>query len=382
MSTVIGRHYLSKEIIEVEIHHGVFKSFTTMSSDSDSQLWIAPGLVDVQINGFAGVDFNSSAGDDTCWWRLCNQLFACGCTHFLLTLITNSREAYSELLNQWEPFRLKTPNQCLGYHFEGPFLNPQEGYRGVHNPAWMKPVDWDWIQEWLDWTHGALKVLTLAPEVNSTDVIRCMQRGQQQGIRFSIGHSALKGVALEKAVEAGASAWTHLGNGMPSRIDKFNNVLFHALNCDAIRCFLIPDGHHIPAYVFKVLSRVLGERLLLTTDAVSAAQAYPGSYSLGQLKLEVGKNAETHLAGSSKLAGSTLDPFSGVFKAATLAQLSWSCMWEAFSTRPAQWLGLKHGLEVGNEASFCLFHTDPAPELLACFHKGRKVYSRNDIDSL
>jgi N-acetylglucosamine-6-phosphate deacetylase len=142
---------------------------------------------------------------------------------------------------------------------------------------------------------------------------------------------------------------------------------------------LIPDGLHLPPHAFRVLARALGQanpsRLLLTTDAMAGAGAEkPGSYTLGDVQVEVGADGSARLPGSGRLAGSTLTPFQGAFLAERMAGIFLEDAWTAFSTRPASLLGLKHGLAEGNSADFCLLSPEKTPYLLATYHRGKCVY--------
>ncbi|MBL4574524.1 MAG: hypothetical protein JKY51_00295, partial [Opitutaceae bacterium] len=129
------------------------------------------------------------------------------------------------------------------------------------------------------------------------------------------------------------------------------------------------------AHAVKVMVRALGERLFLTTDAMAGAGAGPGTYKICHLEVTVGEDGLARHPETNRLAGATLTPFEAVFRAAEMSEKPWSELWKALSTRPAQWLGLKHQLNLDTAASFCLFQTDPNPSLLETWHNGKKVFS-------
>jgi N-acetylglucosamine-6-phosphate deacetylase len=339
-------------------------------ADDVSLPWIAPGLVDAQVNGFAGVDFNRSGADAAAWTRVCDGLYAHGVTAFLATFISHEREVYRTLLREWQAQRAVSPGNCAGFHMEGPFLNPSPDTHGVHDPALMCGANVAWLDEWQAATSRGVRVVTLAPEYEGVKAGVFISRAVRDGVRVSIGHAMPSALELEYAVDAGATAWTHLGNACARTMPRFDNPLFHAMAEERMRCFLIPDAVHMPHYAFRVCARALGGRLLLTTDAMSGAGAGPGTFTLGRVEVNVGRDGVARDPGSGRLAGSTVTPFAGVFLAARMSGLPWASMWDAFSTEPARWLGVESGLTAGGPADFCVFTTAPAPRLLRTVHAG------------
>jgi N-acetylglucosamine-6-phosphate deacetylase len=373
---ILARHYQTGQAMRVTVEKGMCEKLENSEINPPEMPWIAPGLVDVQINGSGGVDFNRGPIDADSWIRATDNLFRHGCTHFLIALMTNLRQSYRDLLGQIERLRRADPRNCVGYHFEGPFLNPQPGYHGAHCAEWMSPPRVELFGEWQELTGGKVRLVTLAPEVELEAGLEFIRYLGRQNVLASLGHSAVMGAELEQAVAAGASCWTHLGNAAPNPPeDKFRNVIFYALAQERLLATLIPDGQHLPPHVFRVMARALGERLMLTTDAMAGAGAGPGHYTLCHMEIDVGEELTAHIPGQPYLAGSTLMPFAGVFLAAGMSGLPWPQMWDAFSIRPARWLGLDHGLEAGKPANFCLFEMEPKPRLIATYHQGEKVFS-------
>jgi len=370
---------LSGKVCDVQIDEHVFKKITVRKKDILDLPWIAPGLVDIQINGFAGVDFNRAIESDDAWHHAAKQLYAHGCTGFLIALITNTEEGYRRLLTKLTGRINLDPRNCLGFHMEGPWLNPDPGYRGAHRAEWMQKPGLRLLEEWWAIAGPLLKLVTLAPEIDPEASAQVIRAGVEKKIQFFIGHSGAMGETLRSAMEAGAVGWTHLGNATPATAPKFENVILHALAQPGLLASLIPDGLHLPPHAFRVLARALGQanpsRLLLTTDAMAGAGAEkPGSYTLGDVQVEVGADGSARLPGSGRLAGSTLTPFQGAFLAERMAGIFLEDAWTAFSTRPASLLGLKHGLAEGNSADFCLLSPEKTPYLLATYHRGKCVY--------
>ena len=376
---------LHGQVCHVEVEDHVFKSITPEKTDILDLPWIAPGLIDIQINGFAGVDFNRPIASDDAWHHATQQLYAHGCTGFLIALITNAEENYRKLLGDLTGRINLDPRNCLGFHMEGPWLNPDPGYRGAHRAEWMQKPRLTLLAEWLGITGTLLKLITIAPEIDVRASLEVIRAGVEKKIQFFLGHSAAMDQTLELAMKAGAVGWTHLGNAAPSPAPKFENVILHALSKPELFASLIPDGLHVPPHAFRVLARSLQKghhtpRLLLTTDAMSGAAAgSPGRYTLGEVEVVLGPDGSARLPTSSvheigRLAGSTLTPFRGVFLAEQMAGLFLEDAWTAFSSRPAFLLGLTHGIAVGNSADFCLLSPENLPYLLATYHRGKCVY--------
>ncbi|MDE1170315.1 MAG: amidohydrolase family protein [Verrucomicrobium sp.] len=369
-----ARHYRTGAPMRIAVADGRFAAFELWTGPAAGLPWIAPGLVDLQVNGFGGADFNRLPADPAAWARAHGALAAHGCTRFLATLITHAPDEGEALLRALAARRAESPGGCLGFHLEGPFLNPDPGTRGAHDAARMIPADLSLLARWQAAAGGAVRLVTLAPEIAPERALPFLRQLRAAGVRAAIGHSLAMGPALADAVEAGADAWIHLGNALPRQIDKFENPFFHVLADERLRAFLIPDGLHVPPPAFRALARALGPRLLLTTDAMSAAGAAgEGPFTLGAQEVAVAADGRATQPGTGRLAGSTLTPFRGVFQAAALSGLPWNDLWDAFSLRPAAWIGLSHGLEKGMPADFCLFDTEREPRLRSVYRDGERL---------
>jgi N-acetylglucosamine-6-phosphate deacetylase len=375
----ITARLLSGQVADVVIEDHVFKKVTPLKQDVMDLPWIAPGLVDIQINGFGGIDFNRSIESDDAWQHATQQLYAHGCTGFLVALITNTDAGYKTLLGGLSGRINLDPRNCLGFHMEGPWLNPDDGYRGAHRAEWMRKPEVSTLRGWWKTAGALLKIITLAPEVDLYTTAAVTAVATEKKIRVFVGHSAAMGDTLSAAITAGATGWTHLGNAAPALGPKFENVIFHALGRPELLASLIPDGLHVPPHAFRALAGALQRnpppRLLLTTDAMAAAGAgRTGKFTLGEVEVDVAADGSARLPGSGRLAGSTLTPFEGVFRAERMSGLFLEDAWTAFSSRPASLLGLKHGIAKGNAADFCLISPEKSPYLLATYHRGKCVY--------
>jgi N-acetylglucosamine-6-phosphate deacetylase len=249
-------------------------------SDAPS-LTPSSGFVDLQVNGFAGVDFSSPGLTEAELVRAWRALLAQGTAAFLPTVITSPLDVYARnlpLLAQVlrrDEFR----GRVLGLHLEGPFISPEPGVVGAHNPAHVRAPDVDLLARLLDWAEGRVRLLTLAAEVpGAADLARF---ARTRDVTVSVGHSSFDTADLDRMAAAGATALTHLGNGLPNRLPRHANPIWVGLAHDAFIAMVIADGHHLPAPVLTTMVRAKGpERLVVVSDAAPVAGLPPGRYTV------------------------------------------------------------------------------------------------------
>lgn len=268
----------------------------------------APGLFDLQVNGFAGVDFQQPGLTLGQMESAARALLAHRTSRILLTLITQPIEALCAQLEALERLRDASPmlaSTIAGYHIEGPYLLPQPGFHGAHNPAWMKAPDCAEFDRLWTASRGRIRLITLAPEwPGSPDFIR---HAVAHGVRLSIGHSDADDRSIDAAIAAGLTLCTHLGNGVPSVLPRHDNVMQRLLSRDELTACFIVDGLHLPPRVLKNFVRAKPEgKVLFTTDCMAAAGAAPGRYTLGALAIEVGADRVVREPGKPNFAGSSL----------------------------------------------------------------------------
>jgi len=238
-----------------------------------------PGLVDLQVNGYKGVDFSSIDLTEADFARACRAMLAEGTTAFLPTMITSPEDVYRHNL----PIMAKVLQKqqfrgCLpGIHLEGPFISPQEGARGAHNPDWVRKPDLHLFQKLLDWADGCIKLVTIAADLEGAREMT--EYAVSAGISVSLGHQMADEEDLDKLVQAGAVAITHLGNGVPAMLPRHHNPVWAALAEDRLAAMIITDSHHLPASVVKTIIRTKGpENCVVVSDASPLAGLAPGSY--------------------------------------------------------------------------------------------------------
>jgi N-acetylglucosamine-6-phosphate deacetylase len=300
-----------------------------------------PSLFDLQVNGFAGVDFQRRDLAAADLRRAVDALRVHQTHRILLTLITDEIDALCRKFERIEPFRAADPilaETICGYHLEGPWLSAEPGYCGAHSPDKMcapRLADFERLQEA---ARGFLKLVTLAPEwPGSDEFIAAVTRA---GVRISLGHTNASEREIDAAIRAGATLCTHLGNGVPMTLPRHDNIVHRLLARDELTACLIPDGAHLPPSVLRNFFRAKpAGRAVLTTDAMAAAAAPPGRYTLDTLEVE-SDGAVVRLPGRPYLAGSALTPDRGVINAAAWLGISTADARALFSTTPARLFGI------------------------------------------
>jgi len=277
-------------------------------SAKKEELVRSAGLVDLQVNGLNGVDFNdeSITADDVD--HALSGLLSTGVTTCLPTLITASAETLQKRLHALDAAVSRStlgPLMVPGYHLEGPFLNPAKGYAGCHPPADMILPSIDLIKNLERGLARPILYVTIAPELEGA--LEFIEWAVETHKIVGLGHSALRRQDLSAAVKAGALISTHLGNGVAQIQPKFDNPILWQLSEDKIFGAFIADGIHIPREILKLFIRAKSiERSILVTDAIAAANSAPGTYFLAGMAVELNTRGIVHVAGSSLLAGSSL----------------------------------------------------------------------------
>lgn len=260
------------------------------------------GFFDLQANGFAGVDFNGPAlSTDEVAFAL-DAMLQTGVTRVLPTLISSSLEEFSR--NARVLARVSHPS-IAGIHMEGPYISPEDGPRGAHPRECLVPATVDDFNRRQDAADGRIVLVTIAPEV--AGAARLIEHLAAHGIRVSIGHTAASSSEIADAVSAGATMATHLGNGCSQMLPRHPNNIWDLLADDRVSASFIVDGHHLPAPTVKAMIRAKGAgRSVLITDAIAAAAAPPGQYSIGRTRCESSADGRVSLPGTPYLSGSSL----------------------------------------------------------------------------
>ncbi len=267
---------------------------------------IADGLIDLQVNGYAGIDFNDTAITAGALDHALAAMLRAGVCHCLPTLITAEAALLAARLAALDAAVAASrlgPAMVPGYHLEGPFLNPAPGYAGCHPPAAMIPPDTALLDRLAAVARRPILLLTVAPERGPWIV----REARARGIAVALGHTAAGAEEVAAAAAAGATLSTHLGNAMPQPQPKFANPLMAQLAEDRLAASFIADGIHVPPAALRVMIRAKGlARCVLVTDATAAAAAPPGLYGFAGMAIEHAADGSVRVPGTERLAGSAL----------------------------------------------------------------------------
>jgi N-acetylglucosamine-6-phosphate deacetylase len=294
-----------------------------------------PGLFDLQVNGFAGVDFNAP---DLSAYRVdeaIERMRATGVTRCLPTLITSSFERFAT--NARTIGRMSNA-AIAGIHMEGPYLSPEDGARGAHPRAHVIAASIDDFERRQDSAGGRIRLVTLAPEVDGA--LPLIEHLVATDVRVALGHTAATPEQMANGIRAGATLATHLGNGCPHLLPRHPNVIWELLAADGVMASLIVDGHHLPPSTVKAMVQAKGTaRTILITDAVAAAGSSPGTYTAGEIVCELGADGRVSLPGTPYLAGSSLTLDRAISNTTRFTGLPIDAVASMASTIPAAYLG-------------------------------------------
>lgn len=251
------------------------------------------GYVDLQINGYVGVDFNDPQTKPAEISRAAVAMAESGVAVALPTVITASAESMvqciTNIVRAVESDAL-TARMFQGIHVEGPFISPVKGFIGAHPPRHALSENLQVLEQLVEAGNGLVRLLTLAPEIDNQGKLTryCSERG----ILVAAGHTDANLEQLDTCLAAGLQLFTHLGNGCPKQMDRHDNIIYRALSrADRLRFTLIADGFHVPELLFRNLLRwVPLERLAVVSDAISAAGLGPGTYQLGERMVSIGND--------------------------------------------------------------------------------------------
>jgi N-acetylglucosamine-6-phosphate deacetylase len=295
-----------------------------------------PGLVDIQVNGFAGVDFNAPETTEEDIRRALAAIRATGVTRLLPTLITSPLDRFTACARTLAA--IDDP-AIAGFHQEGPYISPLDGPRGAHRREYTAPASRDDFERRQDATGGRIVLVTLAPEVPGA--LELIEHLVAQGIKVAIGHSDAPPDVIRSAIAAGATLSTHLGNGCAAMLPRHHNVLWEQLASDDLWASLIVDGHHLPPPMVKVFTRVKGtRRTILVTDAIAAAGCPPGIYLLGDVEVEIAPNGRPSLRGTQYLAGSAVSMPEAIGNAVKFCGVALTEAVDMASVVPAEYIGV------------------------------------------
>lgn len=356
--TVRALLYADGHPVSIEIENDKITRIKRVHPDADiPELFVAPGLIDVQINGFVGVDFSGPDLTVEGVVKVTKALWKAGVTSYFPTIITNDvgliKKNFAVLAKAKEHPEIGI--SIPGFHLEGPYISPIAGFRGAHLEKYIKNPDWEEFQEIQKASNYGIKLITLAPELQGA--IPFIRKCVASGVVVALGHHNGTAADIQDAVDAGATMATHLGNGCANEINRHHNPIWPQLSHDGITASIIADGFHLTKEEVRSFYKAKGvERTILVSDALDLAGLPPGEYIRGERVLLLTPDVvklpkEGVLAGAaspiSKCVGVVIE-FTGcsMLNAIKMA-----------STNPASIFSLGDigGIEIGKRADLILY---------------------------
>jgi N-acetylglucosamine-6-phosphate deacetylase len=377
---VRGIHYGSGKPVAIGIRDGLITSVqrTGTDTDDDLRLYIAPGLIDNQVNGYYGVDFSGYDLTAEKLKQATEKIWRDGVTTFIPAILTGSREKtlknltiLSDLVDD-EYFM----NSIPGFHLEGPYLSSEPGFCGCHQPEYLRRPSWKEFMEYQEAARGNIIEITIAPELEGAiDFIKmCLE----YGIIISIGHTNATADQISLAEDSGAVLSTHLGNGCANMIHRHLNPIWPQLASENLTASVIADGHHLLPEELKVFYRAKGEdNLILISDVTHLIGVEPGEYEYMGNKVLVNNDGLVMIPGLNCLAGASRPLKKGI---ETMILNAGCTLYQSFNfagRNPAKVLGLsdRGTLEPGKRADLILFELiEGEVHIRKTFVRGEQVY--------
>jgi N-acetylglucosamine-6-phosphate deacetylase len=374
-----GLNFATGEPIEISFGDLITGVDSLLAPPAADQDFLSPGWIDLQVNGFAGVDYNSP---DTPHDRIAGsirEMFRTGVTRFFPTVITGAPEAMRGALRNLAGARESIPEgpAMEAFHLEGPYISPDDGPRGAHPARWVRPPDLDEFHRFQDVAGGNIRLVTLAPEW--PDAPRFIENLVREGVVVSIGHTNAGAVEIAAAASAGATLSTHLGNAAHPTLPRKTNYIWDQLAEDRLAASFIVDGIHLSPSFLNVALRAKGlDRSILITDAVMPAGCTPGPFRLGEIDVQLHADGSVRLRGGTRLAGSALQMDHAIQNVMDLARLNLRDAVTLATRNPARIgriPGRQRGLNPGERADLVRFHYDEGKiTVLETWLSGRQVY--------
>jgi N-acetylglucosamine-6-phosphate deacetylase len=375
-----GRSAVSGELIEITFESAIQNVDPLLDNTGDAETFVAPGFIDLQVNGFAGVDFNSPTAPHDEIQRAIVATFSTGVTRFYPTVITGAPDAMLAALRNLAAAResLTDGHAMEAFHVEGPHISPEDGPRGAHPREWVRPPDFAEFQRLQDAAQGHVRLITISPHWPGTP--RYIEQITELGVVASIGHTRATSQQIRDAIAAGATMSTHIGNGAGSATRTEDFIACQLAETRLAASFIV-DYHHLPdEFLRRALAAKGAERSILVTDAAAPALCAPGPYMLGGVAVELRDDDRVTLRGGNRLAGSSLRMDRAIGNVMARAGVSLAHAVTMATTNPARVgrvPGRLRGLQPGSRADLVRFRIDvDRVEILETWLSGKRVYGR------
>jgi len=375
-------NYATGKPVRVEIAGEIISEITEIDELKNKKLnlFVSPGLIDNQINGYAGVDFSGNSFQAEDLLRAVQSIWKDGVTTFLPTLITNSDENLKRNLRVLSTALKEDKNlkdSIPGFHLEGPYISPDDGYRGCHPLQYIRKPSWKEYLDYQEAAGGKIVEITIAPEIEGA--IDFIGKIAREGIIVALGHTNASSEQIIKAVENGAKLSTHLVNGCANFIHRHKNPIWQQLANDQLTPTIIGDGLHLSAEEVQVIYKVKGPgNMILISDVIYLIGMAPGIYTFLESDVVLGEDGMLFNPDLNCMAGASFPLKKGVENMMNFTGCSLTKAIDMASLNVAGVLNLKDRgrLESGRRADLILFSRDGNRlDIHKTFLNGRLVYS-------
>ena len=358
---ISGFYYANNMFVNLVIDNGLIKDVKWSKAThypEEDDLIIAPGFIDNQVNGYRGVEFCSDDLTVEKTVKTVKEFWKQGVTTILPTIITASHKQIIEnlkiLSNACKDAEISS--SVAGIHLEGPYISPEDGYRGAHPLQYVRLPDWEEFQQYIDASEGRIRQISLAPELEGA--IPFIEKCVKYGIVVGLAHHNASAEIIKKAADAGAAVSTHLGNGCANEIHRRENVFWPQLADDRLTASMICDGFHLTPEQILTFYKVKGPgRIVLTSDIVHLAGLEPGVYDYAGETVELTKDGMIIIPRTKIFAGASLPLYKGIENMMKTTGCSLKEAVDMVSINQARLLGLtdRAQLIAGKRADFVLF---------------------------
>ncbi|MCA9103626.1 MAG: amidohydrolase family protein [Planctomycetales bacterium] len=357
-----AKRYDTATVCRVTIEAGEISQVETIahdSGDAESLPWIAPGFIDIQVNGYGGQEFSSAEITVEQVRTVVRRLDEFGVVGVCPTLTTNGFEALSHGVRTIAAAcdeHHDVQARVVGIHVEGPYICREDGPRGAHPLEHCQPPDWEHFSRLQDAAEGHIVLLTLSPEYDAAPAF--IARAVRSGVTVALGHMSATSDQIRAAVDAGASLSTHLGNGAHGQLRRHPNYIWDQLAEDRLSASLIVDGHHLPREVVQSFVRgKTPQRCILVSDFSGLAGLPVGRYDSSGCELEILADGRLVIAGQRQLlAGASAPIGRGIANVIAFAGVDLRTAVDMAGQHPLRLLGRTPGqLRPGDAANLTLF---------------------------
>jgi N-acetylglucosamine-6-phosphate deacetylase len=372
--------------VRIVVNDGVVAGLERLERDPTSDGWIAPGWLDLQVNGFAGHDPNAPDSGAADVVAMVRSLWQWGTAAVCPTICTQSEERILRSLRAVADACDADPlvaASVVGIHVEGPHIAREDGPRGAHPLEHVRPPNVAEYRRWQKAARGRIRIITVSPEYQES--VAYVRAIVADGVVASLGHTRADGDQIRAAVDAGARCSTHLGNGADALLPRHPNYIWDQLAEDRLSAGFIFDGHHLPPAVMRTAIRAKGiERTILVTDAIALAGLPPGVYaSAVGGEVELLPSGRVVLTGTPYLAGSAATLGVCLGNAVRHAGVTIRDAVRMVTANPSRLLGLEvsrghETVRIGANANLTIFRQSSAssdPTVVATIVAGQLAWS-------